>query len=422
MPNSLVNPPSTQAPLPPPAPTRFIGRQPIMGPTRKVYGYELLFRSGWENCFTGNPEDAAQQMIDTALLFGMENLVLGGKAFVNCTATALTNRLVTCFPKGTVLEVLETVQVTDEVVSACKELKRLGYSIALDDFLPGTSSDRLIGLADYIKLDFQACDAIQLRHIQHQLIGASAALIAEKVENAEQFNRALNEGYHFFQGYFFSRPALLTSREIPANRVVYLQILSVINDPLSNRNQLERLVSSEASLCFRLLRFVNSAGFGARGRVSSIRQALILIGEVEFRKLVTIAAAACLGSGAHQSPELMLLCLHRARFCELMAPIAGQATAEQYLIGLLSVLDAMLNVSMQQVLQMLPLRPAAAAVLLGEPSPIDLPLNLIRYYEQSQWEVCAAACRSLNITEAELTTLYLDSLRWANQQIQNFGH
>jgi c-di-GMP-related signal transduction protein len=422
MPNSLVNPPPTQAPLPPPAPTRFIGRQPILSPNRKVYGYELLFRSGWENCFTGNPEDAAQQMIDTTLLFGMENLVHGGKAFVNCTAAALTNRLVTCFPKGTVLEVLETVQVTDEVVTACKELKQLGYSIALDDFLPGTSSDRLLGLADYIKLDFQACDANQLRHIQRQLTGSHAALIAEKVETAEQVNRALNEGYHLFQGYFFSRPAVLTSREVPANRVAYIQILNTINDPLSDRNQLERLVSSEASLCFRLLRFVNSAGFGARGRVSSIRQALILIGEVEFRKLVTIAAATCLGSGANQSPEIMLLCLHRARFCELIAPIAGLATAEQYLIGLLSVIDAMLNVSMERILLMLPLPPDSAAVLLGEPSTIDLPLSLIRYYEQSQWEVCAAACRSLSLTEAELTTIYLDSLRWANQQIHNFGN
>jgi len=417
MPNSLVNPPSTQAPLPPPAPTRFIGRQPIMGPTRKVYGYELLFRSGWENCFTGNPEDAAQQMIDTALLFGMENLVLGGKAFVNCTATALTNRLVTCFPKGTVLEVLETVQVTDEVVSACKELKRLGYSIALDDFLPGTSSDRLIGLADYIKLDFQACDAIQLRHIQHQLIGASAALIAEKVENAEQFNRALNEGYHFFQGYFFSRPALLTSREIPANRVVYLQILSVINDPLSNRNQLERLVSSEASLCFRLLRFVNSAGFGARGRVSSIRQALILIGEVEFRKLVTIAAATSLKTDTTQSPELMLLCLHRARFCELLAPRADLAPGEQHLIGLLSVVNAMLNIPMQKLLNMLPLPATTTNALLGLPSSIDLPLRIILCYEQNDWASCASYCEKLGISEEDLTSIYLDSLQWANERI-----
>jgi c-di-GMP-related signal transduction protein len=420
MPNPLANQPLSEASAII-APTRFIGRQPILNAARQVYGYELLFRSGMENSFTGNPEDAAPQMIDTALLFGMENLVFNSKAFVNCSALALTSRLVTCFPPGTVLEVLESVQVTDEVVRACKELKKLGYSIALDDFQPGTSGDRLIEMADYIKLDFQACTPAQLRQIQRCLKGSNAALIAEKVETAEQFNRALKEGYHFFQGYFFSQPAVLTSREIPANRVVYLQILNAINDPNSNPYEIERLVSSETSLCFRLLRFVNSAGFGVRGRVSSIRQALILIGEVEFCKLVTIAAATCLGTDSNHPSELMLLCLHRARFCELLAPIAGQASAEQYLIGLLSVIDAMLNVSMKQVLEMLPLRPSAAAVLLGEPSSIELPLTLIRDYEHSRWEVCATICHSLNLTETELTDLYLEALRWANQQILNFA-
>jgi c-di-GMP-related signal transduction protein len=422
MPDTLDSQPLSKAPAATATPMRFIGRQPILNHARQVYGYELLFRSGWENSFAGNPEVAAQQMIDTTLLFGMENLVRGYKAFVNCTATALTSRLVTCFPTGTVLEILESVQVTDEVVAACKELKQLGYGIALDDFVPGSSTDRLIDLADYIKLDFQASDASQLRHIQRQLHGTGVALIAEKIETEEQFHRAIQEGYLFFQGYFFSRPSVLSSREIPSNRLVYIQVLSALSDPNCDRNQIERLVSSEASLCFRLLRYVNSAGFGIRGRVSSIRQMLVLIGEVEFRKLVTIAAATCLGSDANQSPELMFLCLHRARFCELIAPIAGQAPAEQYLIGLLSVIDAMLNIPMEQLLRMIPLRPAAAAVLLGHPSSVELPLTLVRHYEHSEWELCAAFCRTLAISEAELTHLYLESLRWANHHVHNSTH
>ena len=170
-------------------------------------------------------------MMDTALLFGMENLVFGAKAFVNCTALALTRRLPTCFPVGTVLEVLESVQVTDEVVRACRELKKLGYRIALDDFIPGTSNDRLVEIADYIKLDFHACNPAQLRHIQRRLEGTSASLVAEKVETSEQFHRALRDGYHYFQGYFFSRPSVLTTREIPANRVVYLQLLASSTTP-----------------------------------------------------------------------------------------------------------------------------------------------------------------------------------------------
>jgi c-di-GMP-related signal transduction protein len=404
----------------PGAPVRFIGRQPILDPARKVFGYELLFRAGWENFFSGDSETAAQQMIDNTLLFGMDTLVLGGTAFVNCTRDSLTSRVVTCLPAATtVLEVLETVHVDDEVIAACRELKALGYRIALDDFLPGTSSDRLIAIADYIKLDFRAGDAAQLRRIQRQLQGSPVALIAEKVETAAEFQRALDDGYHLFQGYFFAHPAVLTSRQIPANRMVYMQLLSALSRSPSDHDEIERLVGAETSLCFRLLRLVNSAGFGVRNRISSIRQALLMVGEIEFGKLVTIAAAACLGSEAHQSPELILLCLHRARFCELLAPIAGQTAAEQYLIGLLSVIDAMLGLPMKQVLQLLPLRPPAAAVLLGEESPLDLPLRLIQHYEHSQWEICADFCTALAISEAQLTSIYLDSLQWATKQVHD---
>ena len=230
--NPLVHPTSRRGSPSLLAPTRFIGRQPILNAARQVYGYELLFRSGSENCFTGNSEVAAQQMIDTTLLFGMDNLVFGGKAFVNCTAWRSPVASSPASPPAPSSRSSKPFRSPTRSSAACKELKKLGYSIALDDFLPGTSSDRLIGLADYIKLDFQACDATQLRRIQSQLDGTTAALIAEKVETAEQFNRALHEGYHFFQGYFFSRPSVLTSREIPANRVVYLQLLNAINDPL----------------------------------------------------------------------------------------------------------------------------------------------------------------------------------------------
>ena len=144
-----------------------------------------------------------------------------------------------------------------------------------------------------------------------------------------------------------------------------------------------------------------------------------MAGEIEFGKLVSIAAAACLGSEPHHSPELILLCLQRARFCELLAPLAGKVAAEQYLIGLLSVIDAMLGLPMRQVLKMLPLSASSAAVLLGEPSPDDLPMKLIRHYERSQWDTCAAVCHTLRISEADLTAIYLESLRWASLQVHD---
>jgi c-di-GMP-related signal transduction protein len=424
IPKPEASPPAAEQPS---APMSFVARQPIFDAQQKVFGYELLCRSGWQNFFSGDTDDAIRQMIDTALFRGVDTLTLGAKTFINCSREALIGRLVTFLPPATtVLEILETVHVDDDVLDACIELKQLGYQIALDDFVPGTSADRLLDLADYIKLDFRACTPQRLSeirdHIQSQLCGEPPTLLAEKVETAAEFQRALVDGYTYFQGYFFSRPAILANHDIPSNRLVYIQLLSALSGAPSNRDEIERLVMADASICFRLLRLVNSAGFGTRGRVSSIRQALLMVGDEEFRKLVTVAAATCFAKDAGHSPELTTLCLHRARFCELLAPLAGQGSGEQYLIGLLSVIDVMLHIPVQQLVRMLPLRPAAANVLLGEASSVDLPLRLVRRYEQSHWDICSHFCRTLAITEADLTNLYLDSLHWATTQIHASTH
>jgi EAL and modified HD-GYP domain-containing signal transduction protein len=422
------------------APARFIGRQPIFDANQKIFGYELLFRTGWENSFTGDFESVGQQMIDNALIFGMDNLVHGARAFLKCTRGCLTSRFVTCLPVAhTVLEIPASIFIDDDVVAACRELKHLGYHFALDDFAPGTSAERLLSLADFVKLDLRTWEA-DPASIQSQLRHGSAAPIAKKVETAEEFTRARDQGYRYFQGYFFARPTVLTSKEIPSHPLSYLKLLAAMDRSPIDQHEIERLVSADASLCLRLLRFVNAVDFGARAPVSSIRQALLMIGEARLRKLITIAGATSLKTNVPQSPELTLLCLHRARFCELLAPIAGLAAAEQYLIGMLSVVDAMLNISMEKLLTMLPLRPNTTSVLLSQggapPSqksapldqksalqeqagPIDLPLRTIRHYEQNDWAACAADCTALGISEAALTSIYLDSLHWAHQQIHD---
>jgi EAL and modified HD-GYP domain-containing signal transduction protein len=401
-------------------PTSFIARQPILDAQQRVFGYELLFRSGWENYFTGGSDvDAAtRQMIDTTMFQGLETLVHGTRAFVNCNREALVSRLVTVLPPAsTVLEILEGIAVDDEVLDACLELKAMGYQLALDDFVPGTSIDRLIPLADYVKLDLRACSQIHLREIQGQLRHSTAILLAEKVEDETEFKLAVAAGYKLFQGYFFAKPKIIASHEIAANRLVYLRLLAAVSESTTDRDEIERLVMADTSICFRLLRLVNSAGFGMRGRITSVRQALMMIGDKEFRKLVTVAAATCFGKGGDSAQALTTLCLHRARFCELLAPHAGQAAGEQYLIGMLSVVDAMLNVTMDRVIKVMPLRAAAADTLLRQESSVDLPLRLVQLYEQSDWESCAGFCRELRISEARLSELYFDSLQWASKQV-----
>jgi c-di-GMP-related signal transduction protein len=402
--------------------THYVGRQPILDQSQQVFGYELLFRSGMDNSFTADPEQATRQMIDNVLLFGLDALTPSAKAFINCTRAALVDRLVTSLPVDvTVLEVLETITVDDAVVEACTDLKKMGYRIALDDFLPGRGADRLIELADYIKLDFRACSPAELRAVQKSLKGHKAQLIAEKVETEEEFKVAKGEGYGFFQGYFFARPTILRQREIPPSHMLYVQLLSAISQSPWDQREVERLVMAEASLCYRVLRLVNSPTLAIRGQVTSIRQALLMIGEDEFRKLVCVASATSFGKRFKMSSELILLALHRARFCELIAPVAHQLQGEQYLIGLLSAFDAILQIPTAQILELLPLRPDAAGVLLGHDSPVALPFRLLQCYEQRQWVQCARFCHKLRISETELTSIYINALQWATKEIRDAG-
>ena len=402
--------------------THYVGRQPILDADQQVFGYELLFRAGLENSFSGDADLATRQMIDNVLLFGLDTLSPGGKAFVNCTREALTERLVTSLPPHlTVIEVLETVAVDAAVYDACEELKKLGYAIALDDFIPETEADKLIGLADYIKLDFRALSQEQLARTRKSLQSCGIALIAEKVETEEEFLTAKGEGYKYFQGYFFARPTILERREIPPSHMLYVQLLSAISRSPWDQREVERLVMLEASLCFRLLRLVNSPTLGIRAEITSIRQALLMIGEDEFRKLVTVASATTFGKRFKMSSELILLALHRARFCELIAPAARLLQSEQYLIGLLSAFDAILRIPVAQIVELLPLREEAAGVLLGHDTSAATPFRLVEAYEQRRWVQCARLCRKLRISEAELTTVYLSALQWATREVRDAG-
>jgi c-di-GMP-related signal transduction protein len=402
--------------------THFVGRQPILDAKQKVFGYELLFRSGLGNAFSGDHDAATRQMIDNVLLFGLDTLTPSALAFVNCTREALVDRLVTSLPPAnTVLEILETITVDDQVFEACTELKRRGYRIALDDYLPNPSADRLIGIADFVKLDFRCCPIPDLQAIRSSLAGTQVKFIAEKVETGEEFERARDEGYSYFQGYFFSRPTILQRREIPPSHMVYVHLMSAISRSPWDHREIERLVMSEASLCYRLLRMVNSPIHAVRRQITSVRQALLMLGEDEFRKLVFIATATSCGSRFNMSSELILLALHRARFCELIAPAAHQTEGEQYLIGMLSAFAAILQIPTAQILELLPIRPQAAGALLGEESETATPFRLIQCYERRQWQACAQLCKSLGISEHKLTSIYLNSLKWATEELRNAG-
>jgi EAL and modified HD-GYP domain-containing signal transduction protein len=401
---------------------RFIGCQPILDREQKTFGHELLFRSGAGNHFTGDPDLASRQVIESALTMGLEAAIGHGMIFVNCTRESLVGGLVTLLPPSTtVLEVLETVQVDEAVIAACERLKEMGYKIALDDYVPHPDLDRLLELADYVKLDLRLCDTEALRKIRRHVDGRGVALLAEKVETEAEFDQSIKDGFGLFQGFYFARPLMLSSRDIPANKMISLQLLSMVCQPSYDRDMVEKLIMADSSLCFRLLRLVNSAGMGIRHPVRTVRQAILMIGEDELAKLILIASAATLGSDCKVASELIFLALARARFCELLARPARQSVGEQYLIGMMSVIDAMLRMPIADILEMLPLRGEAISVLRGEGGLASFPLRTVQAYERQDWSTCDQLSTRMHLSELQLTGSYAESQRWAALQIGRMG-
>jgi EAL and modified HD-GYP domain-containing signal transduction protein len=403
--------PQQQAASASPEERRFIARQTIFDASRKVFGYELLCRSGWENYFSGDPDRATRMMIADGSLYGFKELTHGAPSFVNCTRDALVNHLITLLPTSTVLEVLETVVDDPEVLAACAHYKSMGYKLALDDFRPREGMQGLIGMADYIKVDFRLSDAAERRAILDAVKASGATLIAEKIETEQEFQDALAEGFSLFQGYFFCYPTVLCKHKAPAGGANYLSLLAALSQEQVHISHLAALLKTEVSLCYQVLRLVNSAEFGMSRSIESLEDALIVVGERQFSKLLlnAIATETCRG----RTSELLVHVLHRARFLELMAPFTGESAAEQYLFGILSLMDVMLETPSADLVKELPLRDNLKQALCGAKNSFTAALRLFERYGKADWQHCIEACLDLRATESEVSRIYQESLLWA---------
>lgn len=389
----------------------FLGRQPILDVDLKLYGHELLYRSGRENAFSGEPEHATRSVIDDALL--LANPDSKEKMFFNCTRKSLVSGLVTLLPPAdTVLEILENVDPDDELMESCRSLKSLGYSFALDDFASEESKRPFLEIADYIKIDYLASDKAARESIRAMAAGRKIKFIAEKVETEPVVEEAWKEGCTFFQGYFFCKPLMITPRAIPQNQIVYMRLLAELTRQPSDIAEIELLAKSEPSICYRLLRLVNSALYAVPSPISSIRSAVMMVGDDEFRKLVTVALANIASSP--RSKSATRVALTRAKFCEFLAPVLNESASTLYLLGMLSLMDVILTMPMRQVIDMLPLHKTIKSALLGQRSSLTIALDLVRARESGGWLETTSIQESINLRGDIASRLYTDAIRWAD--------
>jgi EAL and modified HD-GYP domain-containing signal transduction protein len=380
-----------------------------------VFGYELLFRDDMENLFHGGDLDAASRStLDSSLLVGLDVLCDGRRAFLNCTRDTLISGLVALLPShSTVVEILETVPVDDEVVNACQRLKEAGYLIALDDYVSDDPREPLAEMADILKVDLRLTTLEQRAALVKKHGPWRCRMLAEKVENHSEFIAALDQGFVYFQGYYLRRPELMATHDVPANRIHYLRMLQAVSPPELDLPGLEKLIKTETSICYRLLRYMNSARFGFRNEIHSVRHALSILGDREVRRWVRLIATV--GAGQDKTSDLVLCALVRARFGELLSPLTRHGESDLFLLGLLSMLDVMLEMPMSEILEKIPLDAETKAVLRGELSVLRPIYQLMLAHESGEWDAARPICDALRLEADNVASLYWQAQQWARE-------
>ena len=388
----------------------FVARQPILDRFKRTYAYELLFRSGAADRYDeGTDGDRASlRVLDASFLSAGIHEITGGKrAFVNFTRETLVEGYATILPRDiVVVEVLESVVPDEDVLKACRLLKAAGHTLALDDFVAGSEAERLVALADIVKVDFVHTAPAERRRLAQRFAAQGLILVAEKVETEAEFTEGVELGYHYFQGYFFERPVLVAGTSLPAAKLTLLRLLQRALQPAPDFLEVEALIKQEVGLTYKLLVYLNSAAMGRRQRIESVGHALILLGEDGMRKWVSVVALA--GLGIDRPFELVVASVTRARFCESAAVAVGVGARAQdaFLLGLFSLLDALLGRPMPEVVASVPLADDTRAALCGDDNPLRRLLDLGIAYERGDWARATHLASAWPLPEATFAQLH----------------
>ncbi|MFO1444779.1 EAL domain-containing protein [Bacillus sp. Bva_UNVM-123] len=407
----------------------FVARQPIFNVNEDVFGYELLYRSSQKvNAFPNIDGDqaTAELIINSFLNIGIDRLSNGKPCFINFTENLLKLRLPTYFrPLEIVVEILESVEPSEEMIEICKELKGQGYSIALDDFVideKNPHSNELLKYIDFVKIDFIHTPKKMREKIEKLAKLLNIKMVAEKVETREVFEEAKKRGYHFFQGYFFSKPTILSTRDVPTYFHSYYEMIQNLSmdDPCIER--ITELIEKDISLSYKLLKLINSPAYRPKQKINSIRQAVILLGLIELQKWIyVLAVRESTIEKRNISQEIISLSLTRAKMCEELERLRCKTAPSSsfFMTGMFSMMDTILSLPMKTILKDLPLADDICEALLGGQNQIKDVLDLALAVEKAEWVVISEKCRDLCIEEKDLFKVYAECLNWATDHVLN---
>jgi EAL and modified HD-GYP domain-containing signal transduction protein len=397
----------------------FVARQPIFDCNQKVVFYELLFRHDQSNNYEALDGDLATLDVITNSFFciGIDNLTGGKKAFINFTDNLLKSDMMTILPKEHLaIEILETVEPTEEIINACRNLKSLGYTLVLDDFVFSYKYEPLIELADIIKVDFLLTSPYERERLINNISNKKVEFLAEKVETREEFEEAVRLGYTYFQGYFFSKPMIMTGTDLPAQKLQYLNALKDLNKPNLNFEDIEKIIKRDVALSYKLLRYINSSSFGFISKVHSIRQAIALIGEDEVIRWISVIVFK--ETAVEKNNEALTTCIVRARFGEIICSMNNDLkskASDVFFMGMFSMIDSLINRPIEEILGELPMDSEVKDALMGKRNTFRDIYELIICYERGRWERLTYYSNKLKLDERRLPEIYLDSLNWSKE-------
>ncbi|MFT5727530.1 MAG: c-di-GMP-related signal transduction protein [Desulforhopalus sp.] len=397
---------------------QFIARQPILNLNKRLYGYELLYR-GTPGKMLGqvSGEQATASLLSSAFLTGDIGVISNNRlCFINFTQELLENDLPLSFPKNKiVVEILEDVEPTPEIVSICSKLKEKGYTLALDDFVYDRKYEPLLELATIVKIDIRLTPLNTLVRTLNLLKHHRIKLLAEKVETEKEFVLANRMGFSYFQGYFFCKPEGIRIKEISAIKLNLIRLLAEITKKEIALERLREIILSDVAITYKLLRFLNSAYFYLLQKVTTVKHGVALLGEKELRSFCLVIIVSELATD--KPDELVRLALVRAKFCELLGEqtaLSEIECADLFLIGLFSLLDGMLGCSMSEILEKLPINVVVKETLQGGENRYLFFLRLSEALEKNNLTACKRYQDDLVLTDDQTRACYFEAVKYSN--------
>jgi c-di-GMP-related signal transduction protein len=396
----------------------FVSRQPVFDREKKVYAYELAFRSGFQAYYEALKGDKASA--DMMAFVNFAELTDGKRGLVDFPRDLLLMEFPILFDRNSLIAgVPSSLAEDDQVAAKCHALKKVyGFSVAVSDLTPDTLASPLLDSTDLARVDFAATPPDVRQTLCKDLASRDIRPIARNVKSEADFQQAMSEGFAFAEGDFFSKPDVQPDKPIASNKLICMQLLQKVNQPELSYDETAGIVQQDVSLTYRLLKMMNSAWFGLRCEITSVKHALVLLGPAEIRRWASMVAVR---SSADDKPKELLLCsLTRAKFAESVGGLAGMTkeAPELFLMGMFSVLDALMDRPMEELLDELPLSQGIRDALTGQTCDYRTVYDAILAYERGQWGLFSDFALALNIKEDSVPEMFRASLSWAIQGLK----